>query len=103
VVKVTLSDKGATFETELDELLKIVEIIKGQLQRKHQKELKKLLNEIEKIYDVIVHDTNEFYISADGPQFKDEFTYWVVQPFFGESFNTSSLKIQSQFLSSSFY
>ena len=48
------------FEADLKELLMIVEILKNRLRRKHRRLLKELLEEVDKIYTIIVKAVNDF-------------------------------------------
>jgi hypothetical protein len=62
------------FEADLNELLTIAEILKKRLRRKHRRALKELLEEIEKIYTVIVDAVNDFLkIHYGDPQFAKSF------------------------------
>jgi hypothetical protein len=66
------------FEGKLDELLKIVEILKDQLRKEYRKELKDLLMEIDKLYLGIVKATNAFYkIPVAEPKFNKSFATYL--------------------------
>lgn len=69
-VKIEIVD----FEADLDELLKICEILKKQLRKEHRKELKELLDEINEIYEIIVNALNAFEeIPYKDPEFTKKF------------------------------
>jgi hypothetical protein len=71
---VTVEFGTAKFEAELDELLRIVRLLKNQLDKKHRKMLKELLLEIDKIYEIIVKATDTFVeIPFKDPKFSDDF------------------------------
>lgn len=55
------------FDADLKELLGISELLKSNLKRKHRRELKKLLEEVNKIYGIIV----EAFIAFEGISYTD--------------------------------
>jgi len=93
MVKVEVGRSSAKFEAELDELLKIVELLKGRLRKKHRRVLKDLLEEIDKLYIGIVKAIDAFYaIPVADPKFNESFATYL--QIFKEQHNSDLTDIQ---------
>lgn len=73
-VEVDLLKGSIRYRTDLEELVRICQILRKYLRKKHRRELKNLLEEVDKVYEIITKATNEFInIPYDDPDFTKSF------------------------------
>lgn len=74
-MKVTFNVQGVTIDEDLEKMVKVTRaLIKAGLTKKSQKSIKRLLREIQKLYNIIVKTFSPFYAINNDQAFRKSFS-----------------------------